>query len=879
MSRQNSQRWFRVLMRPIPGYRTAEIGSGYQEVDRIVPISWRSTSKNLGAAQFDVLTYDSENDNAVESFAEYMREVLIVDNRNESEGADNSATSETVLGKILWKGVIRDSSVDIIENRDRSNSDGQGYMVADEFGAALAQKPISYSEETPNFNPFYDGIQFGNYDGDTTGFRDDAFTQRNGPGITWKVYDTTGGFVSYDVETQADILEDRVWNRKKIIEFLVSQESEIDGIAWPWDTEFAALDEELQAKKQRNADRYEGFQDTINRFNTIDTNETNKKKDKILEKYEWFFTYDIPEIENFEGKSIIDALIFLLPEPFDFSFDHNQTDGASGLKIVNKSNVDLPGLCPANGEKVSYNLPNDDVATYNLNLRQEELYDKVIVRGKPILWCGTLTFWNPWTASGEDVLEPAWSDADELIWLRGTILDSEGEPLLNHVDNSTNAAIIRNTLDDVFQKFKWVDSVPKIGTYCGNYSQNERDSADKKFFFGDFYGFDFNAEGDQNILLKDPFITFTTDRTPNKMARTWEPFLPFSRYDEDPQSVSQFQYNLERDRFAEPFLVSVSARSTGLVGEGLQYFIDRSLPFGFASSVEISPWENGFWIKRQNPQTDLSLIDELHNMSLDSGLPSIVPSWALDLETLTNLPFNPALGISAEADNQNEGASSIYRFMLTVSGRSAQRPECFKVRKELKESESGEWTYQNVSAEKTKIVEVPAEIWLAHPNTIRNVASLRYQFTTDTVKDDERGRDNVGNGIIRFYPKEETEGNKEGVHILRDDRDLMLKYLEGYSNWLLEERREASIILAADKPWDLEINDFIYSIKDGNVTDKVESSIASIEVRAEGGPPRVTFKTSVPSIPLISRSLEEAQAAAGARPFVRRDSKPPTLRP
>lgn len=850
--------FFRVFVQFIPGYGP----TSWVPTRRIVPMSFRSSLKGMGAAQFRVLSFDETEDEEF-SIKTEIREIAIADNRNRDVSGDFDAD----LDKILWRGFVTNITTD----RYLQDPNSMGQIFAEEYGTGLYKIPITYEEETPNFNPYYDDIQYANFI--TGNFRTSDFANRSGVGLPWTTREDDK-FIEFD--GFSEMAYEYCWNRKKIIEYLVGNSSAVNEVVFPWEEAQAQLQAERNKRVSDIVD--EGYQ--LNQQEELIRLEDNKLEqaiEELEESYTWFFDHDIDEISNYEDASLIDALIDLLPEPFDFYFDINSDSSAPELVIINKSAFDVPGMCPAN-TTIDINIPANDTAILNHNIRAEDIYDRVIVRGAPYLWCGSLTFWGD--QYSDKPLIPDWTEEEEKNWLLGTI-DGLDEPF---PDDPTISNIIRNVYDTVFQKFKFKNGLPIIGQRAGNFgpdddaniSDNFKEN-DYNYFFGQFYGIDLEENGDQSKLIP-PTINVKENRTPNKLATSWESFLPFSRFSDKQIDIDAIQYSLEKDRFAHPFLISPHVRLEE-PNEGIMYWVDRSMPFGVASSVEISYHENGIWIRRENPQTDLSQEPSLFRFMKDGSS----KTWQFpveDLADIDNLELNPV----TNEDASIEGWSNYQKWIVTVAGRSKDRLQAYKWRKDAEGNK-----VPGSDLPKEKIIDVPAEVWLVHPNTVRNVAIRRFSkldnpFGEFAGNPGERSRDNVGNALIRFLPveakKEYPIRNPNGVTVVRDDRKLLLQYLEAYSALLLNPRAELNLSLAIDRKYPaLSIGRLIGKANDGGIVYDTNSVVASVEYIVETGPPRINIQTSVPNEPLFTQTIHEAQEGKGERPAQRINTKAPRLFP
>lgn len=839
-------RWAKVLVRGVPGLSNQ---SGWRASDRLVPFSIRKELKGLGAGSFLILKDEAIQDLAgrgaevnPENDILSMREVIVYDGR----GVDSSSieNEDQALGRIIWRGFIRKPTVDVFE----AQRDAMGRVTVDEFGLFLSQKPLVYDQVTPDFNPEYDGIQSGNF-ASGNNFRNSDFIKRSETG-KWK----------YPEGASSDLQDQEfVWNRKRIIEFLVSNEPLIANLTFPWEAQIQQLQQTAQQEKNEidadpslsaaRKDELKGYID----------NGLSQSTNNLLEAYEWFFTDDLLPISNYEGDSIITAITELIPDTCDFIFDYNESSSGPTLIIFNKSAVDIPGVQPA-GTTTNITVP-DNTEVLNLTVHADEIYDRVVVKGKPILWCGTLTIWN---VLQDAALKPGWTQEDEELWLDGEIgeelpgIDGTG------IGSKTLNEILRRNLDRVYQRFQWIDDIPVVGARSGNFDQNEEAPIrPKKAFFGSYSGIGLSPGGDQDRILEEHeiFTSLAQHRTPNRLAMEWENFLPFPRFSEDFEVAhpNAIQYELEKEALATPFVISPTIELETLPGE---YWVDRSLAFGTASSCEIGYWENGIWVRRESPQTDLHDIDEMWWLQ-DGGPVRTRQAPARIIEEIDNLPSNPM-------NDAYVGKSNFNRFLITVAGRSRERLEATKTRRGSDGSP--------VAFEKIKTIEVDdCEIWCVHSNTVRGLTPYKvdgYNIGALGEGPGENGRDNMRGTLIRFNAADTLNEtfNPSGVHVVRDDRKKIIQFLESFSNLLMSPRSEMNLVVGMENPVNLQMGQLIGVVNDNGVQYEINSAISSIEFLFEGGPPRVSYQTMKPEIPELMRTLRAANEAKGSRPASVRDT-------
>lgn len=847
MPAQITAPFFKCLIKPIDG--------DWVETSRIVPMSFRKALRGLGAGQFRILAYvEDETKRSIPS------EIMIKDNRI-TDGND-----------IVWRGMVTSVTMDKFSGED--NDIGQ--LFAEEYGAGIHHYPILYTEATPNFNPYYDNVQYGNYDGGN--FRTgnyienegmvDGYTIRNGVGTNWSFYNTEKN--EWDIFTSSDYDEivKYVWTRERILRYLISNSPHISDIIFPWGDGEAG------------------------------------------NNYDWFTSWEVDEVPNFEMESIQDALNYLVKEPFDWYFDYNAGDDPV-VVIINKITTAMPSVTKATAKVLNIEIPKNDTAIFNYSVQADEVYDRVIVRGNRISWTGTLTFWG--SQYSDKVLLPDWTEDEEKSWLQGTIIGLEE----NQNDNPILNEIVRKTLDNVYQKFKFKDNTPMIGFYSGNYGSGAEVATQKEeFFFQDFIGIDLVTRkkgsfpgideetgesimvekflpdeeqpdnvGDKDVFLDEPIFN-NDNMDPNPLARQWDSELPFTRFSRSKSDVDRIQMSLEKDRWSEPFLVSQHVRLEE-PANGLIHFYDRTFPLGVASSVEISFHDNGVWIRRENPEVDISQVDELFRLELN-GPNQNFDKPALNLEDIDNLELNPA----TNTDGTLEGWSNYQKWLLTVSGRSKQRLEAYRWRRgDDGKSISGQ---TGGGVLKDKIIDLDIDVCIVHPNTVRNVTAHKSGVTgmepSDFESWDERSRTNTENGLIRFPPfmrgnlggsqtSKSAGPGKRTPHIIIDGRSQLLQMLDLYSSLLLQPRGRLNLSLAIDKQYEdiTKLGAYIGTVKDGSNTHTVNSVVASVEYIIETGPPRINIQTEVANEPIITASFNESRAANNERPYAHIRHKVPAL--
>lgn len=849
----DSFRWAKLLLR-------AAGESEWRAVDSIVPVNFRSELKGIGAGTLRKLTSRSFEER---DYTTQFRDVIIYDGR----GVDSSAITspEAALGNIIWRGFVRNQTIDIHEGVD----DATGTISVDEYGIGLARQPLNYSQTYPDFNPYYDGIQYGNYDAGN--FRTTDFIKRDENG-DWK----------FPADSDSSLeSQEYLWNRKRIIEWLVDQEPLIGDISFPWEQAESEIEQTYLKNKQDLLDNPAFSEEQIGPggipFTTLNAegeerdrlnrNKADEDIANLYESYKWFFDYDLTPISNYEGESILTALDELLPEACSYYFDYNISLSAPDLIIINKSSVDLPEIVPRRTGIDIIVPPRTE--TFNITFSPYEIYDMVVVRGAPILWAGTVSLWD---VMSDATLEKAWTPDEEIQWINGYPDVPGGFDLSNEQSNE----ITRKVLDNVFQKFNWVGSerMPQIGARSGNFGLNESSPIiPKKAFFGTYFGIDLSDSGDKAVLLKDHYIdtSLSNHKTPNKLALQWEDFLPFTRFDENfaEQNQNSLQYNLERDKWATPFIISPTINVVG-PNPG-EFWVDRSLSFGSASSCEIGFHPEGIWVRREAPQTDLHDIPEMWWLQ-DGGPERSVVSSEISLDTITNLPLNPIAGTEEESYT---GKSHWARMLITISGRSSERLEAYARRKVNGVA---------VPIERVKVIDVDdCEIWCVHSNTVRGIAGFKHNYPVTAAEGassgGENARDTIKNTIIRF-PFEANynqEINKTGVTVTRDDRKKLLRYLTSYFNLLTIQRTQMNLVCDLETRYTLKIGDMIRNVRDNDGIVYVNTTISSIQYVFEGGQPRISYQTSSPEASFITKSIHEAEEAKGLRPRIKEETRTPRI--
>jgi hypothetical protein len=885
----------------------------WTNLESLVPINFRKQLRGLGAASFNIIggkTQEKEID-----IIRNLRKIVIVDNRptGEDDFKDISgATSlEEIIGvaEILWCGAARSITLDVLV----AKTGFRGYMEADEIGMYFSSTPIHYSEPTPEFNPIYNGICYGNAERDEdikiigASFRNSDFAVRKTDSkITW-----TDEF--------------KVWRLGDIIDYIWNKNTS-GTVVFPWmnddriGQDIKAIDEKTAAdtrairKKEKldisrtppvnHANISAKAQEEIDKLET----EASGKKEGLYTKYKYFFNTDVGSFSNYEGVDVISAIDELLPPPFDFYLEYNtslaELDSPT-LVIVNTTSVDLPEMAPgAQGIDWVVSEATSKVETLNITFENSEVYDKVILLGNYYLWAGTMSTWN---IDQDATLLPAWSKDQEEAYIRGTLVNPDEKEF----GDSIESGIARQYINNVFRKFNfatwttgddggnwapiypegksvWYDDngnfsnpeyvwnpgsgyagviqdsfgIPMISNWSGNISfeswTNQYKSLSKLAFFGTFEGIDLdpNSGGDKIKLYEEPYIdcTLNNHKTPNKLASAWADFLPFTSY----TAPTSANFVISDDsNLATPFVIAATCN----VDEDRQYWYNLSdNSFPSIGTCQIRFHENGLIVDKDNPITSSWYVDQLFTQK-QGGVPRGAQQPAIDLGDVPAevLPFNPD-------NDEYDGKTNWQRYLVTIAGRSKDRLEGYKVRK------NGDGT--NVeSVQKTKvIIDDSLEVWLVHNNTVRGLIPLKSGLNW------EDGRDNTYNGLLRFQlgagVNSENEFNKHYVTVMKDDRKLLLSLLEGYANFYFQQkmsmRLETGLFVNTQNKLGLMVKNVI---DNGAKINGINTCVASIEWVCSGDTPRVIYATNLPEIPLLTKSFQDSTIASGKRPEYRRDAR------
>lgn len=202
-----------------------------------------------------------------------------------------------------------------------------GVVSADEIGVSLYTNPIT--QDYPIFNPIMNGKWTANK---VAG--DASFLKRNFPTL------------KEEASKWPEDVRANVWTLKDVLTYLVG--ITIGGTPkWPWEWAGAGIESQHPILVDNTRPR---------------------------------------SYPTFYGQSIGAALDSLIDEPLGWTVDYNSSF-SENIVIYNKSAVFLPVTVPA-APSMTISI-SGEAATINFS-QQDDVYDRVTVRGSPVMWTGTL---------------------------------------------------------------------------------------------------------------------------------------------------------------------------------------------------------------------------------------------------------------------------------------------------------------------------------------------------------------------------------------------------------------------------------------------------------------------------------------------------------
>jgi hypothetical protein len=804
--------------------------------NRFIVQNFRRQMRGIGAASFLILSNKEVNqvyspETEIKMFNN--RRVWICD---QSLMSDPKSLNEP--NAILWHGTIRATTLDIYEG----DMNATGFAAAEEIGHYLGTQPVIRTQLFPPFNPFIDGRWMANKKLDELAFSNDIIFPAN----TLRVGKVPMEWAS----TQQPL----VWSRAEVIQFLL-QEMNLT-VKFPDELDAEVLDRQMANKiALLNSSVLNTPEETAQAIATLVATNASQKQ-ALKTNYNYFYNKKNPiSFDTYEGQGLHDILRDLLTSPFDYHLDYTSSLAGITVVITNSSTLDLPGLCPAAG--VAIDFTPGDVVNLNIAKDDNEVYDKLVFRGGPLRFCGTLAVTDP--TSAFYTLEKDWSDYDQSSYVQGKVI-LNGDQAIATTDYETvlkKAEAVRAQITKrVYTNFRFrrsnsnFDCWIQVSKNAGGFTEQTNAGDELRPFFPNVL-FTTTVNGTPQ-LLSTPVFEFDVNkhRTPCRYAEWWDDYLPFI----DPLTIKIGN----DDGMAEYARRNVITRVQTSVDKFS--FINFTGVNGLANPAQFnfSNW-GGVAIHnqiREAVDANLDIFFQFTSSGAKFGQPGQIGDWSKAVSQL-----NPV------KSSNYSGFTHWSTYLCTFSGRSAQYLEYT-------------FTRPGSTGTKTKLVNDDTyNCWFVHPNTAVSVITdptrvpqlpVDYPKTLSSTTPNFTKPATWNNYVDRFIG---GGVNKDQPVMVRDDRKLMLDAGQSYANFLFQERTSFKVDypLFNYKPV-LQIGSVIRKVKDKGVDYSTNSIVTSIEYNfATPSNTLVHISTNIPDLPnqkkietqKISSSLPQVAPIAG----------------
>lgn len=749
---------------------------------RLVPTNCRRQDRGVGAAQFSILreeqvAYPAEfaavypNGETIE-----VNKIIRVED-TQHPGAD-------LYDRTIWCGFI----TSVIKTPHLGSSEFVGTAYADEIGVYYEQlitdprwqykdQNDRFLQSPPDFNPLYNGRYYPNKVNGFLQFIEAPTAQAN-----------TLSATTWDVDKQVN-----VWTIYDIIELTVNG---IPNLSFTVPT-------------SSDPEYIEYCDDRVN----------------------------IKTFPSFVNKPLSEILGQLLPKPLTWRFDYQTnaiSQGVVELVIESESEVVIDKI-PANRTIISpLVLPNISGADHGIQaftINEVSIpTDEVVVRGKEILVCGSLT---PWDALSKATMWSGWTNAEELAFEAALSTDTSIDPTSEAHDE------YRKSLPDVYQKFNFLGGLNGYNariftTDLPGSTENLGGGLKYYSFFPEFeFGTAPTSAGettwyDAPLALKDLSVSSSYYSTPNSLATNWENELPiyreFNFYDAqlETNSLSDSEIRLKP-------MVWAPVRPDATKDIFWINLLDTSLE----NKCQLDYHTDGFYVLSQYPQYS-AWVDP--NDAIFTGEDENV----YKSQVITDLWDSESPGKNPADENVQVNSKTHWsRFIFTVAGRSDKKIEYVKRR------------YDNsnpAQVKKRKIIDTNYENWFVHAGTVVNP----YQNTDGSYS------------LLNRIPQDTWTKN--------EFPDLV-QYGEALFNWLSKKRQSFTVEYQmmnyqygmANGLDRLKINAYVGSVIDRGVTGPSQnwlcnSVIKSVEYIFNETTPIIIISSELPQEPLFTKLLGENNA-------------------
>ena len=540
----------------------------------------------------------------------------------------------------------------------------------------------------------------------------------------------------------------------------------------------------------------------------------------------------------FDRKSLSEILTELLPKPLTWRFTYGASDISQGVvELVIETELflgeeidNIPAAVNVGAIKTASKTDGTDSGTQSFTINETSIpYDEVVIRGKPILVCGSMT---PWDALDKNTLAKGWSANEESMFIEGlpegTAAAPGGDstlPLEAHTE-------FRKSLPNVYQKF---DFLSGLGGYNARIfhtldaGSTTEDTGISSFF--PFFQF-----SESNNYYAEPLAlkllngagSSSNYSTPNVYATQWENELPIYR-DFAFTTSEDISGNASQLTRLKP-MVWAPVHPDGEADMFWTNLVETTLE----NKCQLDYHNNGFYVRSQYPQMlawETDSTDAIYTGENEVAYKDLVgDTWASDSK-----------GLSPASDDAISIKSKSHwsRLIFTVAGRSDQNIEFVK-RREVDDIP--------VEVIKRKVIDTDYECWFVHKGTV-----------VDAYQNDE-GDYSLLNRIT-------------SDKFTRNDMPKLIEFGESVFNYLSKVRNSFTIEYQmmnydyshGDNLVNLDINRAINQVEDirYNISGGVlgqqnyisKSIIKSVEYIFNETTPVIIVSSDIPSVPLFTRLI------------------------
>jgi hypothetical protein len=443
----------------------------FVENTRLIPISFRTQNKGLGAATFTLVRRGlrSAPSDWIDSFASDPRGDLFVkiydnnyfQNVNDPQG-------------LLWVGTLAGVTQQVLKGTD----DSIGVATANEIGWYLSQQPLrdGYADDQgqnlshpPAFNPIRDGKYYLNRS-------------------VGNVYRTSDFGVALETSSSwASLDQGKIWSLQNVIDFIAERSPITVNVSYP-----------------------KASGSVISAF-------TDKTKPRSYNSY--------------YGSDLISALDELLEPPLTYHFEYNVSDGQLELYITRENDLPVTSDVASPGGSVvpvppQWVIRTSDYRDADFTVTDiASRYDEVIIRGNRILVSGSM---SPLEYQGQATLEAGWDEDEQTGYVRGSTA-----PDTTQTDTNVAKFIRQKHYPNVYKKFNFKsaniggrENSMIVAEYPGD-AISSSGSQQLRSFFPEFTF----TDSDGNILDNDEIIsninyTSSSSKAPNELSRSFANYIP-----------------------------------------------------------------------------------------------------------------------------------------------------------------------------------------------------------------------------------------------------------------------------------------------------------------------------------------------------------------